>query len=105
MGTDSFNEINAVQIRATVDFKNLPRDNFIANGQYKSLMTCLYSPTSPDQAIMISVISSTKENNKGKFVGQEKIQKFENNASDWLDLFEEGNKVITEIRNSTPGDI
>ncbi len=43
--------------------------------------------------------------NKGKFVGQEKIQNFENNSSDWLDLFEEGNKVITEIRNSTPGDI
>jgi hypothetical protein len=43
--------------------------------------------------------------NKGKFVGQERIQNFENNSSDWLDLFEEGNKVITEIRNSTPGDM
>jgi hypothetical protein len=43
--------------------------------------------------------------NKGKFVGQETIQNFANNSSDWLDLFEEGNKVITEIRNTTPGDV
>lgn len=43
--------------------------------------------------------------NKGKFVGQEIIQNFENESSDWLDLFEEGNKVISEIRISTPGDI
>ena len=56
-----FNENNTVQIRSTLDFKNIPRDNFIANGEYKSLMTCVYSPTSSDQAIMISIISSTKE--------------------------------------------
>jgi hypothetical protein len=36
--------------------------------------------------------------NKGKFVGQEGIKNFENNSSEWLDLFEEGNKLITEIR-------
>lgn len=40
--------------------------------------------------------------NKGKFVGQEQMKNFENNSSDWLDLFEEGNKLITELRNSTP---
>ena len=36
--------------------------------------------------------------NKGKFVGQEEMKNFENNSSQWLDLFEEGNKLITEIR-------
>jgi hypothetical protein len=36
--------------------------------------------------------------NKGKFVGQEDVKNFDNNSSQWLDLFEEGNKLITEIR-------
>jgi hypothetical protein len=40
--------------------------------------------------------------NKGMFVGQEEMKNFENNSSKWLDLFEEGNKVITELRNTTP---
>ncbi len=39
--------------------------------------------------------------NKGKFVAQESIKNFENNSSEWLDLFEEGNKLITEIRISS----
>lgn len=40
--------------------------------------------------------------NKGKFVGQEQMINFENNSSEWLDLFEEGNKVITELHKVTP---
>jgi hypothetical protein len=36
--------------------------------------------------------------NNGKFVGQEEVKNFDNNSSQWLDLFEEGNKLITEIR-------
>lgn len=36
--------------------------------------------------------------NKGKLVGQEEVKNFDNNSSQWLDLFEEGNKLITEIR-------
>ena len=40
--------------------------------------------------------------NKGKFLGQEQIKNFENQSSEWLDLFEEGNKVITELRKVTP---
>ncbi len=36
--------------------------------------------------------------NKGKFFGQEEVKNFDNNSSPWLDLFEEGNKLITEIR-------
>ncbi len=62
MGIDKFNDINSVQIRSTLDLFKVTRDKFIANGEYKSLMTCVYSPTTTDQAIMISVISSTKEN-------------------------------------------
>ena len=36
--------------------------------------------------------------NKGKFTAQEQLQNFDNNSSSWLSLFEEGNKVITELR-------
>jgi len=36
--------------------------------------------------------------NNGIFVGEEQMKNFENNSSEWLDLFEEGNKVITELR-------
>ena len=39
--------------------------------------------------------------NKGVFVGQEKVKNFENNSSSWLKLFEEGNKVLTELRMTT----
>lgn len=62
MGTDKFNDTTSVQIRATLDFINVTRDKFLAHGEYKSLMTCVYSPTSTDQAMMVSIISSTKEN-------------------------------------------
>jgi hypothetical protein len=36
--------------------------------------------------------------NKGTFVGQEVMRNFENNTSTWLPLFEEGNKVLSELR-------
>lgn len=36
--------------------------------------------------------------NNGIFVGQETMKNFENNSSSWLRLFEEGNKVISELR-------
>jgi hypothetical protein len=39
--------------------------------------------------------------NNGKLVGQENMANFENNTSEWLPLFEEGNNLITEIRKST----
>lgn len=61
MGTDKFNETTSVQIRATLDLINVKHDKFIAHGEYKSLITCIYSPTSKEQALMISVISSTKD--------------------------------------------
>lgn len=39
--------------------------------------------------------------NKGKFVAQETMNNIENNSSEWLDFFEEGNKVISELRLTT----
>lgn len=39
--------------------------------------------------------------NNGKFVGQEEMKNIENSSSKWLNLFEEANKVITEIRVSS----
>ncbi len=40
--------------------------------------------------------------NKGVYVGQEQIKNFENNSSSWLDLFKEGNKVLTALREVSP---
>lgn len=34
----------------------------------------------------------------GVYVGQESMLHFENNSSEWLDLFNSGNKVLTELR-------
>ena len=39
--------------------------------------------------------------NKGVFVGQEQMKNFENNSSAWLKLFEEGNKVLAQLRLTT----
>ena len=39
--------------------------------------------------------------NNGKFIAQEQMKNIENNSSAWLELFEEGNKVITELRLTT----
>lgn len=35
---------------------------------------------------------------KGKFMAQEKMENIENKTSKWLPLFDEGNKVISELR-------
>jgi hypothetical protein len=37
--------------------------------------------------------------NKGIYFGQEQVNNLENNSSIWLKLFEEGNNVLTELRN------
>jgi hypothetical protein len=39
--------------------------------------------------------------NKGTYVGQESMRNFEDNSSAWLPLFEEANKVLTELRMTT----
>ena len=39
--------------------------------------------------------------NKGTYYAQEKMKNIENESSDWLRLFEEANKVLTELRLTT----
>jgi hypothetical protein len=39
--------------------------------------------------------------NKGIYLGQEQMKHFENNTSAWIPLFEEGNIVLTELRNTS----
>jgi hypothetical protein len=39
--------------------------------------------------------------NKGTFIGQEVMRNFENGTSTWLPLFEEGNKVLSELRTTS----
>lgn len=39
--------------------------------------------------------------NNGIYVGQDIMNNFENKSSEWLQLFEEGNKVLTELRMTT----
>lgn len=39
--------------------------------------------------------------NKGTLAGQEIMRNFENNKSNWLPLFEEGNKVLSELRTTS----
>jgi len=39
--------------------------------------------------------------NKGVFVGQEEMRSFEDNSSDWVKLFEEGNNVLGELRETS----
>ena len=41
---------------------------------------------------------------KGKFVAQESIKNIENESSKWLPFFEEGNKVISELRISSTAE-
>ena len=39
--------------------------------------------------------------NKGKYVGQEAMSNFENSSSKWLELFNEANNLMTEVRITT----
>ncbi|POY35877.1 hypothetical protein C3K47_14105 [Solitalea longa] len=39
--------------------------------------------------------------NNGVYVGQDIMQNFEDNSSEWAKLFEEANKVLTELRQTT----
>jgi ribonucleotide monophosphatase NagD (HAD superfamily) len=38
--------------------------------------------------------------NNGTFAAEEEMSNFENNTSVWLELFEEGNKVISELQKA-----
>ena len=39
--------------------------------------------------------------NKGKYVGQEAMANFENSTSKWLELFNEANNLMSEVRMTT----
>lgn len=41
--------------------------------------------------------------NKGKFAAQELLKNFDNSTSPWLELFEEGNNLINELRTTSEG--
>ena len=42
--------------------------------------------------------------NKGTYVGRDIMKNFDNNTSAWLPLFEQANKVLTELRLTTEGE-
>jgi len=42
--------------------------------------------------------------NNGVFVGEEQMKNFKDKSSEWLDLFEEGNRVIAELRLITENE-
>jgi hypothetical protein len=65
---------------------------------YLSKATKTETTPLPDTGIVKFYFMTTS----GKFVGQEEMINLENNSSQWLDLFEEANKLITEIRTSVP---
>jgi hypothetical protein len=75
---------------------------FIAKAEKYLAMTTKSETTSLPETNGVNFYFLT---NKGKFVGQEQVINFENHSSRWLDLFEEGNKLITEIRKSAPGNL
>lgn len=39
--------------------------------------------------------------NNGIYVAREKMENLENNSSEWISLFEQGNRVLTELRKSS----
>lgn len=39
--------------------------------------------------------------NKGTYLGKEQMENFENNTSPWIRLFEEGNKVLNELHQTS----
>ncbi|AWA31097.1 hypothetical protein HYN48_13925 [Flavobacterium magnum] len=41
--------------------------------------------------------------NKGMYVGKDIMPNFENNSSKWMKLFEEGNKLLSELRRTSGG--
>lgn len=72
--------------------------------QFVSLAQTFLDKTIKTQTIPLPAIDQVKFyllTNNGIYVGQELIKNFENNSSEWLKLFEEGNKVLTELRQTT----
>ena len=64
--------------------------------QYLSKMDPTTTTPQPDKSCVRFYLLT----NKGKFYAQEKFANIENKTSAWLPLFEECNKVITELRSA-----
>lgn len=61
IGVEEFLGQDVYLSRATIDLTNVPSEGRIGNGEYSTLLTCLFSRKTPGQGIMLSVISSLKE--------------------------------------------
>lgn len=83
----------------------------IGGGQHRNVKIAAKNLVSASQSFLENAIKaestslpSTNEvkfyllTNQGIFMGQEQMESFENRASPWLVLFEEGNKVLSELR-------
>jgi hypothetical protein len=77
---------------------NIAVKNFISNSETHINKTTKTETTPLPEKNEVKFYFLT---NNGKLVGQENMANFENNTSEWLTLFEEGNNLITEIRKST----
>jgi hypothetical protein len=85
----------------------------IGGGQHKNVNIAAKQFVSSAQAFLSKTIRTTETKlpetdevkfylltNNGVFVGQELIKNFDNNSSQWLPLFENGNKVLTEMQKT-----
>ena len=61
IGTEEFIGQQTQLARGTINLNNLTREKLIINGDYSTLMTCLFSRKHPEQAVMISIISTLNE--------------------------------------------
>lgn len=61
IGTEEFIGQQVPLARAKINLENMPREGLITNGDYSTLMTCLFSSKYPGQSLMVSVISNLKE--------------------------------------------
>jgi hypothetical protein len=60
-GVDEFLGRQTPQVRSTINLRMVPRDTMLIIGDYSSFMSCAYSKSKPDHAMMVSVLSSLKE--------------------------------------------
>nr|WP_321453195.1 hypothetical protein [uncultured Carboxylicivirga sp.] len=72
--------------------------------QFVSLAQTFIDKTTKTETTDLPAIDEVKFyllTNKGIFVGQEQMKNFENNSSDLMKLFEEGNNVLSQLRLTT----
>lgn len=75
-----------------------------ASKQFVSLAQTFFNKTTKTETTPLPTTDQVKFyllTNNGVYVGQDIMKNFENKSSEWLKLFEEGNKVLTELRMTT----